>query len=156
MGTSTTGICHQEQCHHISTCPCPTWSAQHQLTQAGHEHGALSMPVLLQKPTSIPSHPGLPVGLCPDSAHAHTTDVQSQSSDGRLWPRPQLLLDLCHHLQRPHVHWGGGWADAGHPEQVRYHKHSILRHTYKTFKLTLKYQITNKIKTVPRDVNSFY
>lgn len=145
-GPQPPSICHQEQCHRISACPCPH-PGQLNTNLCKLAINMVPFPCLhFFKPTWTPSHPGQPVGLCRDSAQAHTTDVQSQEHDGCLWTNPWLLLDLCHHLQGSHVHLESGQADTGHPEQARYHKHSILIHTYKTFKLTLKYQTTNKIK----------
>merc|ERR1712203_1129112 len=52
-----------------------------------------------------------------DGAGAHATDVRRQEHDVRRRPAPRTLPDCRRAVPRPHVHEGGGRADAERPEQ---------------------------------------
>lgn len=67
-----------------------------------------------------PKHTRLPqvAGLPPDvRARAYVTNVRRQEHDGGVRPTAWPLLDGSHGVPRPHVHEGGGRADAERPEQ---------------------------------------
>ncbi|GBO27782.1 hypothetical protein AVEN_96762-1 [Araneus ventricosus] len=53
----------------------------------------------------------------PDRSRADSADVRRQEHDGGVRPAARALPDGGHHLPGPHVHEGGGRADAERAEQ---------------------------------------
>uniref|UniRef100_A0AAY4A0A5 Tubulin beta chain n=1 Tax=Denticeps clupeoides TaxID=299321 RepID=A0AAY4A0A5_9TELE len=74
-------------------------------------------PALLHAGLRPPHQQGEPAVPRPDRARAHPADVRRQEHDGRLRPAPRPLPHRGRRLPRPHVHEGGGRADAERPEQ---------------------------------------
>merc|ERR1719362_1847700 len=63
---------------------------------------------LLHARVRSPHRQGLPAVQGPHRARAHPADVRCQEHDGRLRPQTLQVPNSCRHLQRPHVHEGGG------------------------------------------------
>uniref|UniRef100_A0A8B9X473 Tubulin beta chain n=1 Tax=Bos mutus grunniens TaxID=30521 RepID=A0A8B9X473_BOSMU len=74
-------------------------------------------PALLHARLRAAHQPGQPAVPGADGARADPADVRLQEHDGRLRPAPRPLPDRGRHLPGPHVHEGGGRADAQRAEQ---------------------------------------
>jgi len=106
--------------------------------KAGCQHGAVPEAALLHHrllAVDVPWQPTIPRAHC---ARTGSADVRCEEYDGRVRSQVRPIPDRGQHISRPHVHEGGGRADAQRADKelqllrrvdTEQHQDSRVRHT---------------------------